>query len=301
MTGDIKEELNELGNMAIKLQQDIEVLHKERDGLQNEIANAREKYKKDLDIEYAGMKAALQAQYDQLLAEEKDKIAQANEKLQEASIIHAQNKEVLGISNQNLKDLETRSSLLDEKFSNADREIASIKARLSEKEKVFEHAIEENVDLKAFLITKKSELDNKEFQLEQEAQKVEGVKREISDLLRQNEETLNKISGQIAVLQKEKKEVLAIYAKIKAEKEELLKLQSLKNDIVKLEALKKEVEEKQTKLQEVSKALATKEDAVREKELSSSERSRLLDIRDREISGKIEVLNKLRTELAKNA
>jgi hypothetical protein len=297
----INEELKELNNMAIKLQQDIEALNKERSGLANELAEARKNYKKELDTEYAGMKAALQARYDQLLAEEKDKIEQAKEKLAEASVIHARNKEVLELSNQNAKELEARSQALDEKYAVADKEIAGVRAQLEEKMKVYEHAIEENAELKTFLLAKKTELDNREFQIGEEMQKVEKVKQETSALLIQDNDVLNKFGEQQAALKKEGEEVLAIYAQVKAEKEELQKLQSLKDDIVKLEALKKEVEDKQLKLDASTMALAKRGEVLHEKELTLSERDKLQNVREKEITGKIETLNKLREAMGKNA
>jgi DNA repair exonuclease SbcCD ATPase subunit len=284
-----------------KLREDIQVANAERSNLQNSIQADKDKARGEVGKECAQLKSDTKIECDRLIAEAKDRVISAKIKEDSATVKEATVSEIL--VQVKLKESETIQDRVDfESYKTA--ELSKIKGNQDHIYNSLNAIDLRNKDLDSELESLKKakySLDNREFNLNEQADNLKSQTLEIGVLLEKNNSVLNDIQKVREAIRVEKDDLQKILLEIKDQQLELEKMGSVKDDLKKLAEEQSKLVSQQNSLTEESKQLATKQEKLREQELTNSENLRLIQVESRKNDVKLETIKKLREENIKNA
>lgn len=137
-------------------------------------------------------------------------------------------------------------------------------------------------------------LNEREASFEVTCIKIENKISENKAILAQNETILAEINTKKISIDTEVQAIKESLDSIEKEKQNLIQLSAIKDDIQKFEDEKKAFEKHKVDILQISKSVEARDKLVTEKETTAAEKEKYQAIRERQIQGKIEILQKIR-------
>lgn len=290
-------ELDELKGTYTKLRQDIEELNKKRSSLQNEIAQKLADNKTKIDLEYLAHCEKMKLETEEMANRRqtlKEKVDFDTAELKKREIEVSNKEAALDKDLFELKkatdDFEVFRTKEIEKILSEKTMLEASSIALSQSQKEIQAKYKELEDYKALLA-------NKDFQVNWKLEQNNKLILELGSERNLLEARLKEIVDERGKLNADKEQIALANLKAIQAQEDLKKLESLKDNILELARKQKEIEAKITEEQELSKALAKKQEDLREQEITLGEKQRLLASDTRKLDDKIQTIQKLRAEL----
>lgn len=300
MLYDIEQELKNAEDRILalreeKIKRDLKNLIEERNRIMAENETLKVAYKEELDKEYSDLRVKLQAEYEGLLAQAKDKLNQALAKDKYAN-------EQRGLAEQERARAQELKQNAEKEMASAislreteEKEIAKIKSEHSAKAIALSQVIEENDKLTVILEERKTLLDNKEFKFEEKekdlASKEEQNRQVLSDTLKE----IDKNKALLKVIQDEGHVLKNNLVEIKKLRDEHnTSLEAANTAIVNAEAIKAENIAENERLIAEGNRLGVIKDKLERDVKALAEKQKLDAIEDRKRNEQIIILNKLR-------
>ena len=290
----IEEQTKEAENRIKKLYEDIAELESERSGIQNELTALREAEKKKSDEAHLVRMAQLEETYHKKQVEQDTK-----QKYLDDYMVRLDKKEMeLTVLDKSLKDRENNLAMEKSDFEIQKNMVIS---KISDEERIREKAKRLNEEEAKRLATLKSEIDkskdSQEITLSEINARYEALSKKEADIqviLAQNEKILENVSEKERSIKEESEFIKETLDAIDLKKQELIKLSAIKDDLLKLDNERQSFEQEKAKLLKLSKDVESRDNAVTERETTSTEKEKYLMLREREVDGKIALLRKIR-------
>ena len=286
----------ELNELIKSLESDIAELQKQKSELTSYLEQEVKQYRASLEAEYMAKNSKLDRESDK-----KEKAQVEKQKYLDDYLFRLDKREQ-EIAAKGIEIEDKRKALEDDVARmNKEKEIVltnvlSREAAVSRQSLEVDAKIRDIVVRETALLGKSAELDNRDFNITEREKSIDGDLEDVDARRKENAATLAQIMEKEKALEDKRAVITKMLEDIKAENNKLSDLSAMHEEYKKFLDEKKVFEEQRAMWLKESLRVEKLSNDTKERELSVTERERLLTIKNMELDKKISVLNELRAK-----